>query len=176
MVDVKKMMAEVSASSRAASKQVSESVAEVRDLVRELKRERNAINMLSVSKETAMARANSLVASVTEASKYHCPKPSDFARPDYQHGNVSSSILISAFLAEQLAAAMQADIDVFYGNSLGVSDDERKQRIREVERRLLDAELAEESIIRSAEASGLPIARRRDADPRAVLAYDEVLP
>lgn len=176
MIDVKKITSVVSANSRLASKGVSDGLAEVRDLVRELKSERNSIRALPVSKETALERASSLIASLTEMSRYHYPSPSDFARPDYQQSNVNATMLMSAFLSDQILAAMCDGIGDFYEKTRSVSDGERQQLIRDVDRRLLDAELAEESIIRSAEVSGLPIFRRRDADPRAVLAHDEVLP
>ena len=176
MIDVKKITSEVSENSRRASKRVSDGLAEVRDLVRELKLERNSIKALPVSKETALDRASSLIALLTEMSRYHYPAPSDFARPDYRHNNVNAPMLVSAFLAAPILAAMHSDIDDFYAKTRSVTDNERQQLIRDVDRRLLDAELAEESIIRSAEVSGLPIFRRRDADPRAVLAHEEVLP
>ena len=53
---------------------------------------------------------------------------------------------------------------------------ERRRLLSGVESDLFDAELTEESIIRDAEAIGFPLLRRRDADPRAVLATAEVLP
>ncbi len=176
MINVKKVISEISENSRLASKQVSDGLAEVRDLVRDLKRERKSINTLPVLKEEAKARAEAFVVSLTEQSKYHCPSPLDFARNDYRQSRVNVTMLVSAFLADNILAAMQKNIDTFYETSRGVGDDERQQLIRDVDRRLLDAELAEESIIRSAETSGFPIFRRRDADPRAVLAHDEVLP
>jgi len=75
-----------------------------------------------------------------------------------------------------MAEKMKEEVEAFYASASGLSDEERKHQLRELDRKLLDAELAEESMIRSAENSGFAIIRRRDADPRAVLAHDKVLP
>jgi hypothetical protein len=53
---------------------------------------------------------------------------------------------------------------------------ERVERIAEAEAELLALELSEEATVRSLEAAGLPVERRADADPRAVLASESSLP
>lgn len=45
----------------------------------------------------------------------------------------------------------------------------RQARLAEIERELFEAECAEEQLIEASEAAGTPVARRADADPRAVL-------
>jgi hypothetical protein len=58
----------------------------------------------------------------------------------------------------------------------GMSDAELAARLAELDREIVDAELAEESAIRSLEVAGVTVLRRPDADPRAVLAADGALP
>lgn len=73
---------------------------------------------------------------------------------------------------DQLAAMLEPA----YSNSAKpISADEREANLRRIDDDLLDLELAEETAIRAAEAAGLSILRRADADPRAVLASDEAL-
>jgi len=51
----------------------------------------------------------------------------------------------------------------------------QETELARIDAELLDAELAEEGVIRDLEASGFDMLRRPDADPRALLAADEVL-
>ena len=53
---------------------------------------------------------------------------------------------------------------------------ERVERVEKAAGELLQLELSEESLIRSLEAAGLPVERRADADPRAVLCAGGCLP
>ena len=52
----------------------------------------------------------------------------------------------------------------------------RAKKLARNEAQLLDLELAEEAAIRAMEAAGIDVARRPDADPRALLAADASLP
>lgn len=58
----------------------------------------------------------------------------------------------------------------------GLTDDELHARLAELDREILNAELAEESAIRALEGAGVAVLRRPDADVRAVLAADAALP
>jgi hypothetical protein len=51
----------------------------------------------------------------------------------------------------------------------GLPKNERAARLQEIDRQLLTLEMTEEAMIEEAEAAGITIARRVDADPRAVL-------
>jgi hypothetical protein len=86
--------------------------------------------------------------------------PDDFKQPPRSYLPRESDLLqtLAYYLKDALAEA------------------ERKDRLAELDRNILDAEMSEESIIRDAEASGFSIPRRRDADPRAVLASHDALP
>jgi len=63
-----------------------------------------------------------------------------------------------------------------YRTDPGVTAPQRATDRIEADRRLLDLERQEEALIRSAERAGFDVMRRADADPRAVLSSDEVLP
>jgi hypothetical protein len=56
----------------------------------------------------------------------------------------------------------------------GLPDAERKRAIAALEARVFDLELKEERLIEQLEDGGVDIARRADADPRAVLALEPV--
>ena len=49
----------------------------------------------------------------------------------------------------------------------------RAERLVQIARKMLDLEVAEEGLIEASEATGSPLARRADADPRAVLGMRE---
>ncbi|MHC9236619.1 hypothetical protein ACX9MO_13375 [Pseudooceanicola sp. 502str34] len=81
-----------------------------------------------------------------------------------------------------LAASMPALREIVEGQLDGLvegretlSADARAERIAEAEDDLLQLELTEEAAVRSMEAAGVVIARRADADPRAILASDASL-
>lgn len=54
-----------------------------------------------------------------------------------------------------------------------LTDEEQEQRFRELRARRLELERIEEANIVAAEAEGMFIARRADADPRAILEVAE---
>lgn len=60
-------------------------------------------------------------------------------------------------------------------NLQGIGADARAAELARIDAEALATELAEESVIRGLEAMGLPVLRRADADPRALLADDREL-
>lgn len=77
-----------------------------------------------------------------------------------------------AAFRDQLAAMLEP---AYASGAKPIAADEREATLRRIDDDLLDLEIAEESAIRAAEAAGLSVLRRSDADPRAVLASDEEL-
>lgn len=77
-------------------------------------------------------------------------------------GPVLSLVVGPERLAAVLAVYLESRPD-------GITATERAAQIAEIEAQLLELERAEEALIEASEAAGLPIARRGDADPRAVL-------
>ena len=73
---------------------------------------------------------------------------------------------------DQLAAMLEP---AYSNEAKPISAEEREAALHRIDEDLLDLELAEEAAIRSAEAVGLHVQRRADADPRAVLAGDDAL-
>ncbi len=71
-------------------------------------------------------------------------------------------------LAEMIAPAYE-------NGAQPIGADEREATLRRIDDDLLEVELAEEAAIRAAEAAGMSVLRRADADPRAVLAGDDAL-
>ncbi len=179
MTDIKKLIGGALALSREASQQLGRGVADIRSHIVALKVERKRIAALPVDQEEAFVRIDRLVEVVTETARQVYPNPFDMTRPDYQpkyHFAQRPELLLLAQMGAEIAQRMKAEALEFYQTNPGLDAATRAERIRGVDRKILDAELAEESMIRSAEAAGFPILRRRDADPRAVLAHEKVLP
>jgi len=86
-------------------------------------------------------------------------------------GTVNVAGLLAALLGpEELAAQLGRHIPAGLG---GLPAAERAERLAAIEAELFEAECAEEQLIEASEAAGVPIARRPDADPRAVLGMHE---
>lgn len=79
-------------------------------------------------------------------------------------------------LASFILEGMEASIDAAYKTIEGINEDDRQAETDVLNRKILDAELSEESLIRAANRSGFKTLRRPDADPLAVMAHDSALP
>ena len=77
---------------------------------------------------------------------------------------------------DALIRKMEADIDELADDEGSLSDEEKAQRERQILAGILEIERVEEAAIEQLEVSGVPIARRDDADPRAVLGLSGDLP
>jgi hypothetical protein len=58
----------------------------------------------------------------------------------------------------------------------GLTDEQKAERLAELDAQQLELERFEELFIEQAECDGVVIARRADADPRAVLGVDVIEP
>jgi len=74
-------------------------------------------------------------------------------------------------LRDQMKAAIASQIDQFPASG-ALSDDEREQAFRQIAEQRLELERIEELLIGTAETDSRYIARRADADPRAVLGIE----
>lgn len=83
--------------------------------------------------------------------------------------------LLSAAVCGTLRDLIAGKIAESYDSAKGLSSTDRARQIEKAERDLLELELAEEAIIRSAEGNGIDVLRRIDADPRAVLCHGDFL-
>ncbi len=74
-------------------------------------------------------------------------------------------------LRDQMKAAIASQIDQFPASG-ALSDDDREKAFADLSAQRLELERIEESLIATAEVDGRAIARRADADPRAVLGIE----
>lgn len=72
--------------------------------------------------------------------------------------------------------AMIAQLEAVYGNDPGLTSEERAAERERIEGELDDLEAMEELVIREGATAGIPITRRKDAHPAALLAPDSALP
>lgn len=93
------------------------------------------------------------------------------ARDRTPDGAVNVAAMLAALLGPDALAAILCRHLPEGGE--GPTAAERAERILELDRELFEAECAEERLIEASEAAGVPIARRADADPRAVLGVHE---
>jgi hypothetical protein len=82
---------------------------------------------------------------------------------------LDASALMAWALGPALVAAVDREIDELSDDDKALTAEMRKQRAAEISAEILAVEREEESLIEMADAQQLPIIRRTDADPRAVL-------
>jgi len=68
---------------------------------------------------------------------------------------------------------LDTEVEFYADDEHALSDEQRAQRITALRSQLLDAERVEEALIC---ASEIPVLRRNDPDPRAVLGLSSALP
>lgn len=76
---------------------------------------------------------------------------------------------------EKIRALFEAEIDQHFASGDGISGADRAKKIDQIDSDLDQLERAEEALIREAEAAGMPILRRADASPNALLMSDRAL-
>lgn len=174
----KEFLAKALTASKAATEEINRGLSSIRDQILHLKAESRSIENAAVQEEEALRRVDDWVSLQSMDASEAFPNPNHFARRhrSYAMPNVRISTAINALLAGQVAEEMKRRVKEHYASLSVLSEDEREARSTALDRQLLDCELTEESIIRQAEAAALPVLRRSDADPRAVLAHDKVLP
>lgn len=172
------------AATRDAGGKLRQAISEIRGRIRELRDERHRVehrpppidivqNRADEFVRSHAARANDKLPGITRAL---LAPPGRYKQPSVtsdEHGS-----LLLASLGDMLAAKLKADVAADYDEQgeTGISDADRADELERLDQQLLDAELAEESLLRSGEEAGFAIHRRPDADPRAVLADEESLP
>jgi hypothetical protein len=82
---------------------------------------------------------------------------------------LDASALMAWALGPALVAAVEREIDELSDDDKALTAEMRKQRAEEISAEILAVEREEEALVEMAEAQQLPITRRTDADPRAVL-------
>lgn len=165
-----------------AGSDIKAGLSDVRGRIADLQAERRRVESLPPELDTAVERIDRWVAAMEHTARAGIvPEPARFAAsPEHyrqpRSGRDEFAAIMVAFLGDELAARVKAQVQEVYADRPGISDAEREKRLAQLDRDLLDAELAEESLIRAAEAAGFTIARRADSDPRAVLADQKEMP
>ena len=77
--------------------------------------------------------------------------------------------LIAWLAKDELIAALSAEIDARADDGAALTDEQRGERLAEIEIDMLAAERDEEALVEMAHRAGTPVDRRPDASPLAVL-------
>jgi hypothetical protein len=93
-----------------------------------------------------------------------------------QAAHVDPVALVAWLFPDRLAERLEAEVDALADDSAALTDEERAAREAELRAQLLELERAEEVLVELAERDGTQVARRPDADPRAVLHLSSDLP
>jgi hypothetical protein len=170
---------QVARSAKAAGDGLRNSLAGIRTRILDLQDRRSSIEGQPASLEEAFDRLERWADVRSEWARSRLPTSEMFLAPPTRFqapGVYSEEHAAMAFLKPLIVDALRKDIEHVFDNNPGISAEARAAALAAIDLELLDAELTEESIIRSAESAGFQIARRADADPRAVLADDRELP
>jgi hypothetical protein len=166
-------------------------VSETRARIAELAADRQSILDAPVHSSRVKAKARALVdgmaakpnpmAALEGDGDIELPAgPMEFITIGGQSGNYRPRFNAMGFLMwacrEAVIEKMDAIIDEYADDACSLSDDERAKRLSEVDRTLLSAGRAEEFAIMQAQAAGVVIPRRADADPRCVLCVNGPAP
>jgi hypothetical protein len=149
-----------------------EAVEAIRARIAELQAERRAIGNTPVTPPEAEAaiatyiermaaryRDNGLVATLAQRG-----------RLDSLNAGHNPEAFACFFFADRIKSQLMHAAEARLADGLAAG--QRAQRLQEFDDALLAAEREEETFIQAAEADGLAITRRADADPRAVLGLD----
>lgn len=162
---------------RAAKDQFGAGIKTIRAYIAKLQTDIAHVLSLPVDEETAQQRFSDWLKGYKDNFGWRLD-PETFARREFGHFPKPSDAeyLLLYLLDEYMGEAMSKRISHFYKETSGITGNERAAELGVLRRNLLDAELAEESLIRAAESAGFKVSRRPDADPKAVLAASTMLP
>jgi hypothetical protein len=174
----KEKVADIVVRTRSANAEIAQAIEDLRNQLIDLRQMRRIIEAKPITEEAALADVDAWVSSEVRRARELAPPPSYFATDPKKRrrSNVDIVAAMHAYLGPILAGAMKAEVSAWFADRKGLTDAERSSELAKIDRQILDCELAEESIIRNAENGGFQILRRAEADPRAVLAHDKVLP
>jgi hypothetical protein len=148
-----------------------------REQIAAAKEAKQALTQSLISRETAYARLDDWIAQTgAEDGERYIPSGGEFTAPHpgsvtLARGDRSIDSLLCWLLPDVLRAAMRKRIDAVYKlHGDGISSEDRRARDAELDAQLLQIEIAEERIILAAEADGIHLPRRGDANPAAILA------
>ena len=170
--DLKKLLA----GSRKAASSVSEGLQELRLRRLRLLDERDELASRPVPQHEALAALDRDLDELVDTAKRETNIRSLTRAENPAWTIPQNGILIALLIGtnrEAFRSQLAEMIAPAYADAKPIEAAEREAALRRIDEELLDIELAEESAIRAAEAAGLSVLRRADADPRAVLAADD---
>lgn len=175
---VNKNVASLLSSTRSAGEELRKGIQNLRDHIEHLQGLKEEVLKRPVAYSVAEKRLDDWVAGQVMFARETATKPEAFvsSRPGWAPPRFPFVDSMIVALAAQIKQSMQEGLRELYEGLDWVDEADRQAEIAKLDQEILDAELAEESIIRTAEAAGFPVRRRAEADPRAVLATDEALP
>lgn len=118
--------------------------------------------------DAALARLSERGAEALTITTLTRPRLHPDFTPELSHSDLVA--LLVGLHAQAIRKIIGGKLKAFYAGRTVLAPEDRDARAAELEGELLNLELAEEAAIRRAEAAGLSVDRRADADPRAVLA------
>lgn len=165
--------------SRKAADELSEGLESVRAArIASLNAEREAIATVEVSMAEAEARVDQYMSELRGplADFYvgHFMAAGKFDKPLPKDPGLLALALSGEQLGEYVKKKMRRQME--QSGHTGLSVAEREAKLTAINRELLDLELVEESLIRTAERGGFEVLRRHDATILAVLADDSLMP
>lgn len=181
MTDLKTFAA-ASAAARKAADQLRAKLAELRQAIADRKRALAETEAAALPIEAAMERAQRWV--MEQAATYRCDAAAAFLYADAPLSHVAlippnptTAQVTAAHCVTNpegvLAAIEAALLDAQHKAALVLTAAERDERLKSLRDEIFRLEVTEEEIIAAAEAAGFEIARRADADPRAVLSVPD---
>jgi hypothetical protein len=165
----------VVASQKRAMGALSDGLESIRRDIRELQATRERIETRPPPIETAFKRVDEFITALRRPLDLDLASAFvmvDDYRPPAMIYNVDHFAV--ALGAETYREHLKAQLRKRYEAEPGIADAERAKELARIDGEILETELAEEALIRNAEAAGISTLRRRDASPAAVLAADEV--
>lgn len=155
----------------------STSLTSIRDRIGKLNARARTIAKAPVTVEAALARVDEQIAQQKARLAERMPLPEHFCRPDRTGPEMLDIGVVLKFQQiDQAGEFLKNQVSAHLQGVETMDQTDREAKLAKISRERLDLELSEEAIIRQAEAIGLDIGRRSDADVRAVLAHDSALP
>lgn len=172
-----KAIADMVRANRDTSRQFANSIESLRERIDELKAEREEVNAVAIPLEKALDRIDAYFASLFRLDSFDIERftvvGEQYRAPRLEDPIRATVMWATANAAENAKRAVRAKYEA---GLKWISDEDREDRLRKIDRDILDTEMAEEALIRSGEEAGFRVLRRVDADPVAVLAFDRDLP
>lgn len=149
----------------------------LRQRIAALQEEREALRRRPRTREEALAAVEDWIE--TNTDHYTVESPLRYAEPTlhFQLGDDTERTdlhrLLATLFPDRVRQYAAAQIDLALAEAEPISQEAADRRREEIDAEVLALERQEEALIEQLEDGGEPVARRAEADPRAVLGLDE---